>query len=73
MTEEQLRALVREIVASHVGRPDSVPTPPAARTVEVRMHASHARFALPVDADGRCLVESHVTCNHCGYCQSYGH
>ena len=25
------------------------------------------------DADGACLIEPAVRCNHCGYCQSYGH
>jgi hypothetical protein len=23
--------------------------------------------------DGACLIEPAVGCNHCGYCQSYGH
>ena len=25
------------------------------------------------DGDGACLIEPAVRCNHCGYCQSYGH
>jgi len=25
------------------------------------------------DGDGACLIEPTVRCNHCGYCQSYGH
>jgi hypothetical protein len=25
------------------------------------------------DDDGACLIEPSVRCNHCGYCQSYGH
>ena len=25
------------------------------------------------DADGACIIEPAVTCNHCGYCKSYGH
>ena len=30
---------------------------------------------LPAGAelDGPCLIEPAVLCNHCGYCQSYGH
>ena len=41
-----------------------------------RDHASH--FMLPVDSgeaigDGICLIEPTVRCNHCGYCQSFGH
>ena len=35
-------------------------------------HASHHRYALP-EADGPCLIEPAVPCNHCGYCQSHGH
>jgi hypothetical protein len=40
-----------------------------------RHHASHAMFILPtgLDADGPCLIEPAVTCNHCGYCKSFGH
>jgi hypothetical protein len=25
------------------------------------------------DADGQCLIEPAVKCNHCGYCLSLGH
>ena len=33
-----------------------------------------AMFALTADpqAEGRCLIESAVMCNHCGYCKSWG-
>jgi hypothetical protein len=32
-------------------------------------------FVLPAgaDGDGVCLIEPAVTCNHCGYCKSWGH
>jgi hypothetical protein len=32
-------------------------------------------FMLPAgaDGDGPCIIEPAVTCNHCGYCKSYGH
>jgi hypothetical protein len=23
--------------------------------------------------DGMCVIEPRVRCNHCGFCQSYGH
>jgi hypothetical protein len=38
-------------------------------------HASFARLPLlrSGDDDGMCLIEPAVRCNHCGYCQSYGH
>ncbi len=71
MTEPELRALVREVIARtlrHEG-------PAGSRDVAHQHHASHAMFALPVgtDSDGPCLIEPAVRCNHCGYCKSYGH
>jgi hypothetical protein len=79
MTDDQLRALVRDAVARHLGQgaashaayaPDA-----AAVSVVVRQHPSHYRYGLPSgdDADGPCLIEPAVRCNHCGYCQSHGH
>jgi hypothetical protein len=73
MTDDQLRALVREAVARHLGVGES---PPAAAPIALlRHHASHYRYALANgdDADGPCLIEPAVRCNHCGYCQSHGH
>ena len=74
MTDEELRAMVRAAIAQHAGehggrREASPPAP-------VRQHASHQLFVLvPAgsDTDGPCLIEPSVVCNHCGYCQSYGH
>jgi hypothetical protein len=76
MTEPELRALVRDVIAREVRQQASVPDP---RSVEssrlMHRHASHAMFVLPVgsDGDGPCLIEPAVMCNHCGYCTSYGH
>lgn len=43
----------------------------------VQVHISHATFALPPasegGADGPCTVDPHADCNHCGFCQSFGH
>jgi hypothetical protein len=72
MNEPELRALVRDVIARTMwqdqpaGRPDVAP---------LQRHASHAMFVLPVgtDSDGPCIIEPAVTCNHCGYCKSYGH
>ena len=73
MTEQELRALVREAIARHA----AAPTVHAAAhpLAFVRQHASHGRFVLPagIDSDGPCIIEPAVTCNHCGYCKSYGH
>lgn len=83
MTEQELRALVREAIARHMGRTAHGPSAgglPAdeagtASSGLVRDHASHALFLLPADAegDGACIIEPAVSCTHCGYCKSYGH
>ncbi len=83
MTDEELRGLVRAAIARHLGDPpgqpagpgpapgvhDSRPDPPW------RAHASFGRFlVMRGDEDGgACLIEPSVACNHCGFCQSYGH
>lgn len=74
MNEDDLRALVRDAVARHLGRPGTTQPvetaiPPPSR------HASHVLLPVPGGSalDGRCLIEPAVRCSHCGYCQSYGH
>jgi hypothetical protein len=81
MTDQELREMVRDSMARHLGTPDTVNTSDRERSraevfmPEGRAHASHV--LLPVtrggDGDGACLIEPAVRCNHCGYCQSYGH
>lgn len=89
MTDEELRTLVRDAIARHVGDPSAPvghPSAPVghpfrgaggtpAAVVPVGYHASHMMFAVPAgaDADGPCIIEPAVRCNHCGYCKSYGH
>jgi hypothetical protein len=74
MTEQELRALVRDAIARHTAA-----MPPVARSSRVQpdlsRHASHAMFALATGADdgGPCVIEPAVACTHCGYCKSYGH
>jgi len=73
MTDEELREMVRESIARHLGggtvRGSSFGS-------QSRAHASHALLPLTRggdEGDGRCLIEPSVRCNHCGYCLSYGH
>ena len=78
MTEEELRAIVRAAVARHLrGETTDVrEEPERARAVPLIAHASHVRLPVPVGGsvgEGACLIEPSVGCNHCGYCQSYGH
>jgi len=77
ISEQELRALVRDAIARNsrqaVGPADLAgPGAPAAFD---RMHASHGRLPLAGGSagDGSCLIEPAVRCNHCGYCQSFGH
>lgn len=74
MTEQELRALIRDAIAKHAGARTADPEP--ARTMSARQHPSHALIALPSGADsddGVCIIEPAVACNHCGYCKSLGH
>jgi hypothetical protein len=78
MTELELRALVRDAIARHAG--GSAPRTLAPGFAEASAgkpshHSSHLLFMLPTgsDSDGPCIIEPAVSCNHCGYCKSYGH
>ena len=81
MTDDQLRALVRDAVARHLGLTPSADAPafgPGPAAVPLRMHPSHYRYAslqrgTEGETSGPCIIEPAVTCNHCGYCQSHGH
>ena len=72
MTEEELRAIVRDVIARQAGSASAAsPMPP----LSLKQHSSHALFVVAAGADtgGACLIEPAVRCNHCGYCQSFGH
>jgi hypothetical protein len=87
MTDAELRALVRDAVARHLGRPVPAPAPapaePASPRVPVahavhpasawQQHASHQLYVSLVNVDGACVIEPSVACDHCGYCKSHGH
>jgi hypothetical protein len=79
MDEEQLRALVRDAIARHLGppavpasrppvaSPGPVPPAPPASIAFAQFHVARA----PGEID--CVIEPSVTCNHCGHCLCYGH
>ena len=71
MTDDELRAIVRDVVARRTRPEVDVDLDRAV----VRSHASHVLLPLARggDGDGACLIEPTVRCNHCGYCLSYGH
>ena len=70
MTDQELRAMIRDSIARQTGAP-AAPDPAAAFTA----HVSHLRLPLvrSGDDDGACIIEPTVRCTHCGYCQSLGH
>jgi hypothetical protein len=77
MTDQDLRAMIRESIARHAGgaaparRPGAGPDAAAMFSA----HVSHLRFPLARsgDDDGACIIEPAVRCTHCGFCRSYGH
>lgn len=112
MNEQDVRALVREAIERHLGRPHSATnrirqgygesrlsalgaeadvapyrTDPigeaneAQDTRRARLQSSYgdpSHILLKVlpgseVGDGMCVIEPRVPCNHCGFCQSYGH
>jgi len=85
MTDAELRAIVREAVARHLGRagghgpvvasgqvaaPGAHHPHPAAPW---QHHASHHLYVSLVNSDNACVIEPSVACDHCGYCKSHGH
>jgi hypothetical protein len=68
MNEQDIRALVREAIERHLGRPG--------RSEDGSRHPSHILLNVLPGSDvdeGACVIEPAVRCNHCGFCQSYGH
>ena len=70
MTEQELRAMVRDAIARVQGSQ-------AVDAVQLShpSHPSHLTFAVPSgsDQEGPCIIEPAVMCTHCGYCKSMGH
>jgi len=77
MTDAELRALVRDAVARHLGRGNTGPDPALPILTEPvqapARHASHAQYLTLINIGDACLIEPSVNCNHCGYCKSHGH
>ena len=75
MTEQELRALVRNALAHHAGASFASGDAHGRPAAAVLVHSSHGMFSVQAgaDRDGPCLIEPAVACNHCGYCKSYGY
>jgi hypothetical protein len=74
VNDQELREMIRESIARHLGAGERSAGPVHAPDL-CGPHPSHARFPLlrSGDDDGACIIEPAVRCNHCGYCLSYGH
>ena len=82
MTDDELRALVREAVSRHLGRmpvaPVTAPSQPVSRIGQAPLspgsgHPSHYQYLAVVNTTGACVIEPSVECDHCGYCKSQGY
>jgi hypothetical protein len=88
MNEDQLRAMIREAVARHLGgAPSAIPPAPAlaqsslqipspsplAPSLKSSLHPSHVQYLTVVNAGDACVIEPAVSCNHCGYCKCHGY
>ena len=72
MTDDELRALVRESIGKQLGAHPAPPRPVPPATHP--HHASHALYLIPRDDEaGPCVIEPDVPCTHCNYCKSHGH
>lgn len=68
--------LVREAIARQARTSPAVAGAASERRLPAAFpgnEPAHAQFAVPSGPDGSCIIEPSVTCNHCGYCKSYGH
>ena len=79
MTDQELRALVRDAVARHLGaRAARAPRGRHRRRSQRRdVRTGHTRatriYLTVINATDACVIEPSVPCNHCGYCKSHGH
>ena len=75
VNEQELRDMIRASIARYLDAPRAASMTAPEPASAFRAHVSHLRFTLPQggDGDGACLIEPAVRCNHCGYCQNYGH
>lgn len=80
MNEQEVRALVREAIERHLGRPEKGvrpffsldPSPSGEKRGLTPFSLLQVHAGSDVD-EGMCVIEPAVRCTHCGFCQSYGH
>jgi hypothetical protein len=75
VTSDELRALVRQIVADKLrersGAAAATSDQPASRSYSD--HSSHDVYVTVVNTGAACVIEPEVPCTHCNYCKSHGY
>jgi hypothetical protein len=71
MTDQELRALVQQVMNQHL--PAAHAALPPVVSPAVSDHVSHLMLVLSDRSDGPCVIEPSVGCTDCGYCKSLGH
>lgn len=66
MTDDEIRKVVREVLAARGLRPAAAPPLQFAGGLRLTMVA-------PTPPGSPCVIEPAVGCNQCGYCVSLGH
>lgn len=76
MNEDQLRTLVRQVVAERLAAgARHREAPLLAQCLDPGAHSSHGRLRMApsVEKGQPCVIEPNVACGLCGFCQSLGH
>ena len=74
MNEEELRALIRHAIQTHLGEGTSSISSPKPQAPSPLVSISFGQYQLERAAgDTMCLIEPAVGCNHCGFCKCHGH
>jgi len=76
VTDDELRALVREAVERHLGASPAVTGSSESSGAigrEADPHPSHAVYVTVVNDGDACVIEPGVPCSHCNYCRSHGY
>ena len=73
MNNDELRALVRQVVADKLRELSGAATGAPDQVATYSGHASHAVYVTVVNTGDACVIEPDVPCTHCNYCKSHGH
>ena len=81
MNDEDLRALIRQAIQTHMGSASAPSAFAHTQPGELRRDAGDQPVAISFGqyrleraaGDTSCLIEPAVQCNHCGFCKCHGH